>query len=133
MPGVALRIGKDLWWAEFETSLIWLTESDPDRRFQFLGSQLGGFFMIRPLEVGRGELAAGLGLDFYPLWNIHGDERQLALALRAAGRVRMSPHVGLFATARAYPLGTRGVQLGVHRDRTHGLPILFGTGAEWWF
>lgn len=131
MPGITLRVGRGLWSGVFETSLIWLTEPDPARRHRFLGSQLGAFLMVRPVHVGRVDLAAGLGLDYYPLWNIHGDEWQLALAARASGHFWISSDVGLFGTARYYPVSTRGVELGTHRDGSLALPVLFGTGIEW--
>jgi hypothetical protein len=47
MPGLTLRAGKGLWWGAFETSLVWLTEADPEGRFELLGNQLGGFVMVR--------------------------------------------------------------------------------------
>lgn len=131
MPGLTLRAGKGLWWATFETSLVWLTERDPGRS-SFLGSQLGGFFSVRPLHTRRLELDAGLGVDAYPLWNIHGDEWQVALALRGSGHFRITRNVGLFATARVYPIATRGLELGVRRDGSTGLPVLFSTGIECW-
>jgi hypothetical protein len=131
MPGITLRLGRGLWSGVFETSLIWLTEPDPERRYRFLGSQFGAFLMVRPLRVGRLDLAAGFGLDYYPLWNIHGDEWQLALAARASGHVRLGSNVSLFGTARYYPVSTSGVELGTRRDGSFALPVLFGTGLEW--
>jgi hypothetical protein len=131
MPGITLRLGGGLCSGVLETSLIWLTEPDPERRVRFLGSQFGAFLMVRPLSVGRFDLAAGLGVDYYPLWNVHGDEWQLALAARASGHVRLSSSMSLFGTARAYPLSTRGLELGIQRDGSAALPVLFGTGIEW--
>lgn len=131
MPGVTLRLGGGLWSGVLETSLIWLTEPDPERRVHFLGSQFGAFLMVRPLSVGRVDLAAGLGADYYPLWNIHGDEWQLALAARVSAHVRLTSNMSVFGTARAYPLGTSGLELGTRRDGSAALPVLFGTGLEW--
>ena len=131
MPGITLRLGGGLWSGVLETSLIWLTEPDPDRRVRFLGSQFGAFLMVRPLSLGRVDLAAGLGVDYYPLWNVHGDEWQLALAARASVHVRLSSNMSLFGTARAYPLSTGGLELGTQRDGSAALPVLFGTGLEW--
>jgi hypothetical protein len=131
MPGITLRLGGGLWSGVLETSLIWLTEPDPDRRIRFLGSQLGALLMVRPLSVGRVDVALGLGVDYYPLWNVHGDEWQLALAARASGHVRLTTNMSLFGTARAYSLTTRGLGLGMERDGSAGLPVLFGTGIEW--
>jgi hypothetical protein len=131
MPGVTLRLGGGLWSGVLETSLIWLTEPDPDQRVRFLGSQFGAFLMVRPLSVGRVDLAAGLGADYYPLWNIHGDEWQLALAARASMHVRLTSNMSLFGTARAYPISTSGLELGTRRDGAAALPVLFGAGVEW--
>lgn len=130
MPGVTLRAGRGLWWAAFETSLIWLTQPDPNHS-SFLGSQLGGFVLVNPVRTSRIELMAGLGVDAFPLWNIHGDEWQVAMAVRASGHFRISSNFGVFATARAYPLSTRGLELGVRRDHSTAWPVLFGTGVEW--
>lgn len=131
MPGITLRLGQGLWSGVFETSLIWLTEPDPEHRYRFLGSQVGGFLMVRPLRAARFDLATGLGVDYYPLWNVHGDEWQLALAARASGHVWLNSRVGVFGTVRAYALSSSGLELGTQRDRSRALPVMFGTGVEW--
>jgi hypothetical protein len=131
MPGVSLHVGRRWVWFDVETSLIALTEPAPDDDIDFLGSQLGFYAMVRPLYGERGELAAGLGSDLYALWNIHGDEWQGSFSVRVAGGVWVSRRIGLFATARAYPVASSGLELGVERDGSRGLPILFGTGIEW--
>jgi hypothetical protein len=131
IPGVSLRGGKGLFWAAFEGSFVFLTDPPPERS-AFLGNHLGAFFMLRPLATARLELEGGVGLDYYPLLGIHADEWQLALAARVAGHVRLFENVGAFATARAYPLSTSGLELGAYRDTTRGLPVMFGIGAEYW-
>lgn len=131
VPGVTLSAGRGLWWLTLETSLLWLTERDPERRYTFLGSQLGGFFMVRPLRMRRLELEVGLGADAYALWNIHEDEWQVAFAARVAAHVPITSSVALFGTARAYPFSSGGVELGVERDGSNAWPVLFGGGVEW--
>jgi hypothetical protein len=131
MPGMTLRLGGRWLAGEGEAGLIWLTERDPDRDRRFLGGQLGAHLSVTPVANHRFRLGGGLGGDFYPLFNIHGDEWQFALALRARGDVRVARKVWLFGTARAYPLHSDGLELGVNRARSNGLPVLFGTGIEW--
>jgi hypothetical protein len=131
MPGVSLHVGRRWVWFDFETSLIALTEPAANDEIEFLGSQLGFYATLRPLYGERGELTAGLGSDVYALWNIHGDEWQGSFSVRVAGRVWLSRRIGLFATARAYPVASSGLELGVERDGSRGLPVLFGTGIEW--
>ena len=131
MPGITLRLGGRWLAGEVEGGLIWLTERDPDRDRRFLGGQLGAHLAVTPISNQRVRLGGGLGADLYPLFNIHGDEWQFAMALRARGDVRIARKVWLFGTARAYPLQSDGLELGVGRDRSHGLPVLFGTGIEW--
>jgi hypothetical protein len=131
MPGITLRLGGRWLAGEGEAGLIWLTERDPDRDRRFLGGQLGAHLSVTPVANHRFRLGGGLGGDFYPLFNIHGDEWQFALALRARGDVRVARKVWLFGTARAYPLHSNGLELGVNRARSNGLPVLFGTGIEW--
>jgi len=131
MPGLTLRAGKGLWWLDLEASLIHLTQSSNELDVHFLGNQFGLFAMVRAKPVKRLELAAGLGADIYALWNIHGDEWQVALALRTTAHFALSSRVGLFGTARGYPLSTRGLELGTYRDGSSGVPVLFSTGIEW--
>jgi hypothetical protein len=131
MPGLALRAGKGIWWLDLEASLIHLTQSSNELDVHFLGNQFGLFAMVRAKPMKRLELAAGLGADIYGLWNIHGDEWQVALALRTTAHVALASRVGIFGTARAYPLSTGGLELGTYRDGSSGLPVLFSTGIEW--
>ena len=89
--------------------------------------------MVQPRKIGRFELEAGLGVDGYPLWGIHEDEWQWALAARAAGRFRITSGMALVGTVRGYLASTDGLELGVRRDGARGLPLLFGSGVEWRF
>jgi hypothetical protein len=133
MPGVVFGGSYEALRFDLETSFVALT--DPGREFasQFLGNQFGFHLMFRPVYAERWELAGGLGADLYTLWNIHGDALEVALSARVAGHFRLSNEVGVFVTARAYPLATSGLELGTARDRSAGLPVLFGTGVEWRF
>lgn len=131
IPGVTLRGGSGWFFGAFEASFLFLNDVPPQRS-AFLGNQLGGYFMLRPFARGRFELEAGLGVDAYPLWGIHGDEWQVALSTRAAAHARLYREFGAFVTARAYPVATSGLELGVHRNGSSGLPVMFGAGLEWW-
>lgn len=131
MPGVTLRGGKGWFWGALEGSFVFLIRPPPERS-AFLGNQLGGYFMLRPFARRGFELEGGLGVDAYPLWGIHGDEWEVAFSVRLAAHARLYREVGVFATARAYPLATNGLELGVHRNEERGLPVLFGAGLEWW-
>jgi hypothetical protein len=131
MPGVTLRGGSGWFWGTFEGSFLFLVKPPPERS-AFLGNQLGGYFMLRPFARNRLELEVGLGADAYPLWGIHGDEWQVALAARVAAHARLYRDLGVFASARAYPLATSGLELGVHRNGNRGFPVMFGAGLEWW-
>jgi hypothetical protein len=131
IPGVSLWARSDWFGLGLEASLIFMTGSHQGHD-AFLGSQLGGYLLGFPVRTERVELEGGVGIDYYPLYGIHGDEWQLALSTRIGGHLRLLPNAGLFATARAYPLATSGLELGAFRDRTRGLPVLFGAGVEWW-
>jgi hypothetical protein len=133
MPGILLRAGHRTLWFDFETSLIALTDPSPAFDARLLGSQFGFYLMFRPLYAKRWEIATGLGSDIYSLWNVHGDEWQAAFSARVAGHFWFLDRAGIFVTARAYPIATSGLELGVTRERARGLPILFGTGVEWRF
>jgi hypothetical protein len=130
MPGITLRAGHRLFWFDFETSLVFLTERSEAFDTSLLGSQLGFYFAFRPLYGKRGELTTGVGSDVYGLWNLHGDSWEVSLSLRLAGHAWLTEKFGVFATARAYPLATSGLELGTKRDGTRGWPVMFGTGVE---
>jgi hypothetical protein len=130
-PGVTLRGGSGWFWGAFEGSFVFLVKPPPERS-AFLGNQLGGYFMLRPFARSGFELEGGVGVDAYPLWGIHGDEWQVALAARLAAHARVHRNAGAFVTARAYPIATNGLELGVHRNGDRGLPVMFGAGVEWW-
>jgi hypothetical protein len=133
MPGVLAGVTYELVRFDFETSLIALTEPSAEFDSQLLGSQFGFHAMVRPFYADSWELAAGLGADGYSLWNLHGDLFEVALSVRAAGHVWLSRRFGVFATARAYPVATSGLELGTARDLSAGIPVLFGTGVAWRF
>jgi hypothetical protein len=133
MPGLLLGGSYRMVRFDIETSLIALTDKAPEFETQFLGSQFGFHLMLRPLYDERWEVAGGLGTDCYSLWNIHGDAFEAALSARISGHFWISERVGVFATARAYPVATSGLELGTSRDGSGGLPVLFGTGIEWGF
>jgi hypothetical protein len=133
MPGVLVRGGHRMLWFDVETTFVVLTDSSDAADSHFLGTQLGFHALFRPLYGERGELNVGAGADVYALWNIHGDEWQAALTFRAEGHVYLSKCIGVFGNARVYPLASSGLELGVARDHSRGLPVLFGTGAEWRF
>jgi hypothetical protein len=131
MPGVALGGAYRLLRFGVEASLVTLTEPSHEFETRFLGNEFGLHVMVRPLYGKRWEIAAGMGGDWYSLWNIHGDLHEAALSVLGAGRFRFSEQVGAFVTARAYPLTTAGLELGTARDGSWRVPILLGTGIEW--
>jgi hypothetical protein len=133
MPGIIARAGHRWLWFDAEMTFIWLTESSADFDLSFLGSEFGFHAVFRPLYGERGELSAGIGADVYALWNLHGDEWQGALALRLEGHLNVTPRLGVFGSARFYPVATSGLELGTNRDHSRGLPLLFATGVEWRF
>ena len=131
MPGLTYRAGHRMVWVDLETSLVFLTKPSTELDSPLLGNQLGAYFAFRPLYGKRGELTTGIGSDAYWLWGIHGDAWEVSLSLRLAGHAWLTRTFGVFATARAYPVATSGLELGVNRDGTRGLPVLFGAGVEW--
>lgn len=133
MPGLSFRFGKGLYWGQFEFTPIWLTEASDEFGDHFLGNQWGAYFSLAPVRVSRVELHAGVGLDAYHLWGVHGDIGLFALALRFASHVRVSERVGAFATLRGYPLSSKGLELGTNRRGERLLPVIGSLGVEWRF
>lgn len=131
VPALTLRAGKGLVWVDLEAAGIWLTRPSPDLDVSFLGNELGAALMLSPVHTRRLELRFGAGGDFFYLWNIHANEWQMALSARAALHGAVTDRFGVFASARAYPLATRGLGLGETRSGSQGLPVLFSTGIEW--
>lgn len=131
MPGLTWRVGYRVVWLDLEGSFVWLTRESPTLGTSFLGNHIGAHVMLAPLRVGGVLLRAGLGGDFYPLWNVHGDEWQAALTLRASAHVPLTKRVNVFGTARAYLVESDGVELGVDRQGGSRMPVLFSLGLEW--
>lgn len=131
MPGVAYGARLGFVELDLEASLLWLTEPAPPRGITHLGSQLGAHVMFLPVRERYFDLGVGLGGDFYWLWNVHGDAVEAALALKTEGNLWITPELGIYATARAYPLTSSGLELGSTPDADEGLPLLFSTGITW--
>jgi len=133
MPALTLRVGRGLGWVDLEAAGIWLSEPSRELDVTFLGNEFGAAVMLSPVSTGRVELRLGAGGDFFYLWHVHANEWQGALSTRAALHVWLGDRVGLFGAARAYPVHTRGLGLGVTRAGRERLPVLFSTGVEWGF
>jgi hypothetical protein len=131
MPGVAFGARLGFVELDLEASLVWLTEPAPPRGITFLGSEFGAHIMLLALRHRHVDLAVGLGGDLYWLGNVHGDALEAALALKSAANVWITPDLGLYATARAYPIASSGLELGTHRAGDASLPVLFSTGITW--
>lgn len=133
MPGLTLQVGRGLFALDLEASLLWLTESAQELDLSFVGMELGASVMLVPLRSRRFRAAAGLGADVYYPWRIHADAVEAALAAKVTLHGWLTPEVALFATARTYPLGTPGLELGSERDGSSALPVLFTSGIAWRF
>lgn len=131
MPGLQARFGYGVAWLDLEGSFVWLTRTSPELDRSFLGSHFGAYFMLAPLRLHRTLLRVGVGGDFYPLWNIHEEEWQRALSVRASVHQPLAKRLNVFGTARAYALHSDGLELGRTRTGEHGLPVLFSLGLEW--
>lgn len=133
MPGVSFRFGKGLYWGELEFTPIWLIEASEEFGDHFLGNQWAAYFSLAPVKLRRVELLAGIGLDAYHLWGVHGDVGLFALALKLASHLRMSDHASVFATLRGYPLSSSGLELGTNRKGERLIPVMGSLGLEWRF
>jgi hypothetical protein len=131
MPGLAFRGGHKWLWVHAETSFLFATESSPALDGAALGNQFGAYLAISPLNIERAEVHLGIGGDFYWLWGIHGDQWEVAFSTRLTGHYWLTRQLGAFASARAYPASTRGLELGTTRGDESGLPVLFTLGMEW--
>lgn len=131
MPGVAYGARLGFVELDLEASLLWLTEPAPPRGITHLGSQLGAHVMFLPVRERYFDFGVGLGGDFYWLWNVHGDAVEAALAVKTQGNLWITPELGIYATARAYPVTSSGLELGSTPDADAGLPLLFSTGITW--
>ncbi len=133
MSGLMLRFGHRLYWGEIEFTPIWLTSDSADFEGSFLGNQWGFYFALAPIRARRAELLAGLGLDIYHLWKIHGDEVRASLSLKLETHFRVTPAASVFASLRGYPLHSEGLELGVDRRGERFVPLLGSVGGQWWF
>ncbi len=133
MPGLTLQVGRGLFALDLEASLLWLTEPAQALDLSFVGMQLGAGVMLVPLRSRRFRAAAGLGADVYYPWRIHEDAVEAALSAKVTLHGWLTQEVALFATARAYPLSTHGLELGSERDGSSALPVLFTSGIAWRF
>jgi hypothetical protein len=133
MPGLSFRFGNGLFWGELEGTPIWLMAESEEFGDHFLGNQWGAHFSLAPVKTRRVELLAGIGLDAYHLWGIHGDVGLFALTLKLASHLRASERVSVFATLRGYPLSSSGLELGTSREGEHLMPIMGSLGVEWRF
>lgn len=131
MPGVAYGARLGFLELDLETSLLWLTEPAPPRGVTHLGSQFGAHVMYLPVRERYFDFGVGLGGDLYWLWNVHGDAVEAALAIKLEGNLWVTPALGIYATARAYPLQSSGLALGSAPEPDEALPLLFSTGVTW--
>lgn len=131
MTGPAFRIGENRFWVAIEFSPIWLVEDSPDFNGSVLGNQWGFHVELAPVISPRFELLAGVGLDVYHLWGIHGDEVLYALTLKLHAQYRMTRNASMFATLRGYPLSSDGLELGRDRRGDMLVPVLGSVGVEW--
>lgn len=131
MPGLAIGVGQR--WVEMnlELSMLSLTRAAPPQNVTFLGNQFGVQVMFVPVREEHVDLGIGLGGDFYWLWGVHSDAVESALTLKAATHVWLTPQLGLYASARVYPLTSSGLELGTDRDSESALPVLVSTGITW--
>jgi len=130
MPGIRAWAGWKYIGVDAEAALVWLSKEAPDRT-GLLGGQLGLYASVRPLWKSRVEVLAGAGMDFYPLFMIHGDLIERALSLKLDAHFWVIKSLAIGAGARMYPITSQGLELGTTRDYEKGLPVLFTTGFLW--
>lgn len=133
MPGLTLQVGSGLLALELETTLMWTATAPAELEVAFIGMELGASLLLVPLRTERFRASAGLGADIYLPWEIHHEQRHAALSAKVALHGWISRELGVFATARVYPLHHDGLELGVSRDGDEGLPVLFTAGVAWRF
>jgi hypothetical protein len=130
MPGIRAWAGWEYIGVDAEASLIFLSKEAPDHK-GLLGSQLGLYVSARPLWKSRVEVLAGAGMDFYPLFMIHGDLIERALSLKLDAHFWVIPSLAIGGGARVYPVASDGLELGTTREYEKGLPVMFTTGFLW--
>jgi hypothetical protein len=131
MPGATLQVGSGLFALELETTLMWTATAPAELDVSFLGMELGASLLLVPLRTSRVRMSAGLGADIYLPWEIHDEQRYAALSAKVALHGWISRELGVFGTARAYPLHHDGLELGVSRGGDDALPVLFTAGIAW--
>lgn len=134
IPELAGRYDPNRWfWVDAEFGLVFLVDPPPGEKRVVLGSPLAAHFVFVPYRSRMVELGLGAGGDLHLLYGIGKGIVEVALAVKAIGHVWVTPRLGLFGSARVYPVATNGLGLGEKRDGSRGLPVLFATGAEWGF
>jgi hypothetical protein len=134
MPEISGRYDPNRWfWVDVELGLAFLLDPPPGDDRVVLGSPLAAHFVFVPYRSRMVELGLGAGADLHLLYGVGKGIAEVALAVKAIGHVWVTPRVGLFGSARVYPLATEGLGLGEKRDGSRGLPVLFATGAQWGF
>ncbi|HWP04659.1 MAG TPA: hypothetical protein VNN72_02905 [Polyangiaceae bacterium] len=134
IPEVSGRFDFHRWfWVDAELGLVFLLDPPPGEDRVVLGSPLAAHLVFVPYRSRIVELGLGAGADLHLLYGVGKGIVEVALALKAIGHVWVTPRLGLFGSARVYPVATEGLGLGEKRDGSRGLPVLFATGVEWGF
>lgn len=134
IPELIGRFDPNRWfWVDVEFGFIFLLDPPPGEDRVVLGSPLAAHFVFVPYRSRQVDLGLGTGIDLHLLYGIGKGIVEVALPLKAIGHVWLTPRLGLFGSARVYPLATTGLGLGEKRDGSRGLPVLFATGVEWGF
>lgn len=131
LPGLTLQVGSGLFALELETTLMWTETTPAELDVSFLGMELGASVLLVPLRTEHFRVSAGLGIDMYLPWEVHREQRHAALSAKVALHGWLTRELGVFGTARAYPLHHDGLELGVSRSGDEGLPVLFTAGVAW--
>lgn len=132
IPEVNLRFDPNRWfWVDVEFGFVFLLDPPPGDDRVVLGSPLAAHFVFVPYRSRWVELGLGAGADLHLLYGVGKGIAEVALAMKAIGHVWVTPRLGLFGSARVYPVATDGLGLGEQRDGSRGLPVLFATGVEW--
>jgi hypothetical protein len=134
VPEVTGRFDFHRWfWVDAELGLVFLLDPPPGEDRVVLGSPLTAHLVFVPYRSRIVELGLGAGADLHLLYGVGKGIVEVALALKAIGHVWVTPRLGLFGSARVYPIATEGLGLGEKRDGSRGMPVLFATGIEWGF
>jgi len=134
IPELNGRYDPNRWfWVDVELGLAFLLDPPPGDDRVVLGSPLAAHFVFVPYRSRMVELGLGAGADLHLLYGVGKGIAEVALAVKAIGHVWVTPRLGLFGSARVYPVATNGLGLGEKRDGSRGLPVLFATGVEWGF